>query len=116
MKRLIFSVLIIILSVIRLFCQLPESPLALPSPNATDIGRYGEYPVSPYTGNVQVSIPLHTVKCGIHELPITLNYIGGGVKIDSHPGWVGLNWMLSAGGAITREINTRPDEFNLHYS
>lgn len=115
MKRLIFSALIIILSVIRLFCQLPESPLALPSPNATDIGRYGEYPVSPYTGNVQVSIPLHTVKCGIHELPITLNYIGGGVKIDSHPGWVGLNWMLSVGGAITRNIKNMPDEFKVSH-
>lgn len=112
MKRLIITISILFSAIEYIYGQLPQSPVAIPSPNATDIGRYGEFPVSPYTGNVDISIPLHTIKYGNHELPITLNYIGGGVKIDNHPGWVGLNWMLSAGGAITRSIRTKPDEFN----
>lgn len=34
-------------------------------------------------------------------MPITLNYHGGGIKINDIATWVGLGWHLSAGGGIT---------------
>ena len=46
------------------------------------------------------------------DLPISLDYHASGVKVDQHPSWVGLNWNLNAGGAITREVRDLPDEFD----
>lgn len=44
-------------------------------------------------------------------MPLALNYDASGVRPDEHPGWVGMNFSLSAGGVITRTVNNLPDEF-----
>ncbi len=87
-------------------------PYDVPTPNQSDLGRYGVIPVSPYTGKADITVPIYnTTQRGV-ELNIFLSYDTSGLLINQLPGWTGHNWTLSAGGAITRKINGRPDEIN----
>lgn len=88
----------------------PQNPTAAMSPNARSFQRYGDIPVSLYTGTPSINIPLATLREGELSLPIELSYHSGGIKADEHPGWTGLGWTLIAGGAITREVRGIPDE------
>ena len=88
--------------------QVPD--VNMPSPNAASMGLYGEVPVSLYTGTPQINIPLYTLEEGRLQVPISLSYHASGVRVNQHPGWVGLNWNLNAGGAITRTVKDLPDE------
>lgn len=83
------------------------APLA---PNAAAIAKYGDYPVSHYTGVPDISIPLYEVKSGSLSIPITLSYHAGGIKYTDQASWVGLGWSLSAGGQVTRQAYGKPDE------
>lgn len=56
------------------------------------------------TGIFYYTIPIFDIKSGNYSLPIGLQYIGKGVKVNDKPGFVGLNWALRAGGIITRTI------------
>ncbi|MFM9837591.1 MAG: RHS repeat domain-containing protein [Cyclobacteriaceae bacterium] len=73
-----------------------------PSPTAAALGKYGEIPVSTYTGIPSIQIPLHQIKVRDIQLPIDLSYHAGGVKVEEEASWVGLGWSLNAGGIITR--------------
>lgn len=79
------------------------------SPNAAALGKYGEIPVSYYTGIPNTSIPLYVIKTGDIELPISLDYHGGGIKVEEMASWVGLGWSLSCGGTISRTVRGEPD-------
>lgn len=68
-------------------------------------------PVSYYTGQVNVSIPLCEVKTNEITLPISLSYIGGqGLRSTNPYSNVGFGWKLSVGGVITRSKNGVCDE------
>jgi len=81
-----------------------------PSPNAASLGKYGDIPVSLYTGMPNVSLPLFEVKYGNFSLPVSLSYQSQGMKVEEKAGWVGLNWALNAGGVITRSVRGNADE------
>ena len=38
-----------------------DFPGEVPTPQAADLGRYGDVPVSLYTGTMSLSIPIHSV-------------------------------------------------------
>lgn len=82
------------------------------SPNTAALGEYGEVPVSIFTGIPQIEIPLYTIECGPHTLPISLSYHASGVRPDQHPGWTGLGWTLNAGGCISRVVKDSIDEYS----
>lgn len=86
-----------------------------PTPNAASLGKYGELPVSLYNGIPEISIPLYTVKARGVELPISLNYHAGGIKVEEIASWVGLGFTLDAGGVITRSIRSVPDDLDIGY-
>ncbi len=94
------------------FAQM-KPPVNIPSPNAATLGTFGEIPMTLFTGLPQISIPLHTVTEANLQLPISLSYHASGVRPDQHPGWVGLNWNLTALGAITRKVHDLPDEYDV---
>lgn len=71
------------------------------SPEAANLGRYGDISVGEYTGAAAVSVPLHVVKGGKLQFPINLYYNPTGIKVNQEATWVGLGWELSAVAGIT---------------
>lgn len=71
------------------------------SPEAAAFDRITDVPVSMYTGKADLSIPLYTVTNGDISLPISLDYEGSAIRVEQEATWVGLNWLLNAGGCIT---------------
>ncbi|WP_257668272.1 hypothetical protein [Parapedobacter tibetensis] len=88
------------------YCQQQGQAISIPqiipsAPEADNLGRYGEIGVGEYTGNPNISIPLHTVRSGKIEFPISLYYNATGIKVNQEATWVGLGWELSAVAGIT---------------
>ena len=106
MKRILF-----ILMLVPIISKAQIKTFDIPTPNAAELGRFGDIPVSYYTGKVDVNIPLYSLTVRNVTLPITLNYNASGVLVNSLPGWLGDNWALSAGGVITRIVQDVCDEF-----
>ncbi|MEM9679886.1 MAG: hypothetical protein AAF901_06145, partial [Bacteroidota bacterium] len=73
------------------------------------LGRFGDVPVSLYTGIPDISVPLYTVKSGHFEMPIKASYHAGGVQVSQEASFLGLGWALSAGGMITQSVNDWDD-------
>jgi YD repeat-containing protein len=114
MKKAILSTVIGMVSVLIGFGQAGTSPglkvFTPASPNAAALGKYGEVPVSMYTGIPDINVPIYTVKGRQLEVPISLNYHAGGVRVEEIASMVGIGWSLNAGGVITRSIRGMPDD------
>lgn len=86
-------------------------PTRIPTPTAAGICRYGDVPVSYYTGTANICIPIYsTTQRGV-RLDVQLNYDSSGHLVNSLPGNVGHGWTLQAGGAITRVMKVNYDEY-----
>ncbi|HET8735126.1 MAG TPA: RHS repeat domain-containing protein [Pricia sp.] len=81
-----------------------------PSPTSFEFTKYGDIAVNEFKGMVSPSIPLYTYRAGNLSIPISMDYMGNGVKVVQLSSWTGINWNLNAGGVITRTINDRADE------
>ncbi|MEP1781197.1 MAG: PKD domain-containing protein [Reichenbachiella sp.] len=66
--------------------------------------------VDTHTGTGSVSIPIHSIQEGGFSVPISLGYSASGVRVTDVSGVVGMNWYLSAGGSISREVRGLPDD------
>lgn len=111
MKKIafIFTVFLIVFSSKQLFSQdIPN--VTAPSPTPFQLTQYGNVPINERSGLVSASIPIYTYVAGNLKLPISLNYLGNGVKVDELSTWTGINWNLIAGGVITRTVKDVPDE------
>lgn len=91
------------------FAQVNVGDLFMPSPNANSLGKFGDIPVSLYTGVPGISIPIYTVAHKDLKLPVSLNYHSSGIRVQDEASWVGLGWSLDAGGVITRVVNGLDD-------
>src|SRR5579871_4530800 len=58
-----------------------------PSPEAADLGRYGNVPVSLFTGTPKVSIPIYELKGSSLSMPISLSYNSSGYKPQDIATW-----------------------------
>lgn len=83
-----------------------------PSPNAAALGKYGNVPVSLYTGTYNFSVPIYKYKVPGRDfsLAVSLDYHASGVRVDEMASNVGQGWVLSAGGAISRTMVGLPDD------
>ena len=86
------------------------TPVIPPSPNAAELGRYGNVPVGLFTGTVNQNVPIADIPIGNYSLSLSLNYNSSGVRVPQEASHVGLSWSLNAGGAITRSVIGLPDE------
>ena len=84
--------------------------VVLPTPNEAALGKYGDIPVSHYTGIPNISIPIHTLLEGPLSHNVSLSYHAGGVRVAEVASRVGLNWSLKAGGFISRSVNGLRDD------
>ncbi|MBA4260193.1 MAG: hypothetical protein C0446_13595 [Chitinophaga sp.] len=80
------------------------------SPEAASLGKYGQIPVSYYTGVPNISIPLYNIKTGDIQMPISVSYHSSGIKVDEMSSSIGLGWALNAGGVVTRSQRGLDDE------
>ncbi|OQP46231.1 hypothetical protein A4H97_31200 [Niastella yeongjuensis] len=83
-----------------------------PSPVSQAFTRYGDYPMSDYTGLTDITIPIHTVTGKKLSLPITMSFHASGRMANDINGTLGLRWTLNCGGLITRTVKGAPDEWN----
>ncbi|RQO31111.1 hypothetical protein DBR32_10430 [Taibaiella sp. KBW10] len=80
------------------------------SPNAAELGKYGEYPVNESTGTPNIQIPIYNVSVGNISFPISLSYHGSGIKVSEQTSWVGAGFSLDAGGVVTRRVQGLADD------
>ncbi|GEP98960.1 hypothetical protein [Chitinophaga cymbidii] len=115
MKKFLSVSCLCIVAVLRTFAQpdiekITRNKIIYPSPTATSLGKYGEFPVSLYNGLVNIEQGLLNIKSGSLSLDVSLSYHSGGNKPADIPGWVGLGFSLNAGGVITRVARDIPDD------
>jgi YD repeat-containing protein len=82
-------------------------------PNAAELFKYNNIPVSPMTGVPSIGYSLYEINTGKIKVPISLNYHASGIKVNQRATWVGLGWSLSAGCNISRAVRGAPDETSL---
>lgn len=87
----------------------PKLDITPPSPEASALAKYGNIPVSAYTGVPNISVPVYTIQAGDIKVPISLNYHASGIRVDEEASWVGLGWSLQANGVISRVIRGKDD-------
>ncbi|NOW98964.1 hypothetical protein, partial [Mucilaginibacter sp. SG564] len=85
-------------------------PISTVSPNAASLGKFGNIPVSYATGIPSVTIPLYEINVGKIKIPLSLDYHGGGVRVDEVSSSVGTSWALNGIGEISRNMIGLPDE------
>lgn len=83
-----------------------------PSPNAANLGKFGEVPVSMYTGIPEITVPIYAYRSAANDfsLNISLNYHAGGIRVEDIASPIGLGWIASAGGVISRTVRSLPDD------
>ncbi len=117
-SKIILSVLSVCLST-SLYAQftpdMSKIVSAPASPEAAAFAKYGNTPVSLYSGKPNVSVPLGGVQGRSLGVSLALTYDASGVKVDQLATWVGLGWNLNVGGVVTRMANGLPDDYSVAY-
>ncbi|MGD1318723.1 hypothetical protein [Chryseobacterium sp. 2R14A] len=114
MKK-IYLVIIIVLS--NLYNTQVQNTVNLPtSPEVAMFKRFGDIPVSTYTGVTQTSVPIYTIQESGFEIPISLNYNASGIKLDDQATWVGLGWDLMPEGVIYQDVRGKADQNDVSYA
>lgn len=113
MKKIVFFMMCMFISSLNISSLATTEFTNIPSPNAADLGKYGDIPMSLYTGRANVNIPLYSTEQNGVPLDISLSYDTGGLLVNNLPGWTGHGWTLNAGGCITRIMNFQCDEVHL---
>ena len=96
------------------FAQSPTNLPSMipPSPNAQTFSKYGEFPVSHYTGVPNIDIPIYTISLKDISIPITISYNSSGIRVEEESSRIGLGWIINVGGVITRTIYGNFNDFN----
>ncbi|MHC0446333.1 RHS repeat domain-containing protein [Flavobacterium sp. 3-218] len=103
------KILLISLIFISLFAH-SQDRIDIPSPQTYDFIRYGNIPVSQYTGSLNLSIPIYKYSDNDFSFGVDINYNSSGFKPNKRSSAVGLDWYINAGGSITRSIEGLPDD------
>ncbi|MBB6126349.1 RHS repeat domain-containing protein [Mucilaginibacter lappiensis] len=91
-------------------------PNVIPSsPQAAALMKFVDVPVSPYTGTADISVPIYTIHAKGLDIPISLGYHTGGIRLGEEASSVGLGWALNAGGVISRTINDKDDLGGMYF-
>ncbi|MEQ9231337.1 MAG: hypothetical protein RIF46_11700, partial [Cyclobacteriaceae bacterium] len=94
----------------------PKVTVVPSSPDVASINKFTELPVGYYTGTPNISVPIIQLKCGLMNLPISLDYHASGLRVAEYSSWIGAGWTLKSGGVISRSIRGGTDERDLNDS
>ena len=88
-------------------------PGEIPTPTVASLARFGDVPVSLFTGSPKISIPVHALHSGAQspDMSISLDYDASGILMNTLPSWTGYNWTLNVGGVISRQMYGFYDDF-----
>ena len=116
MKQYLSILRIFLLLSSMLFCQMisgqttVKPPMLIPpAPDVSALGKFGLIPVSNFSGIPSITYPVYTIRDGDLNLPISLMYHAGGLKVKEEASEIGLGWALSAGGTIVSSVRGAPD-------
>ncbi|MBE6262361.1 MAG: hypothetical protein E7104_00090 [Prevotella sp.] len=112
MKKIKNIIVLLLFSMLSFLAHGQELPYKMPTPTASNLGKFGIIPVSMYTGKADISIPIYQMKERGITLDINLRYDTSGLLVNQLPGWTGHGWSLMAGGSITRKTNGMDDELD----
>lgn len=88
-----------------------EMPKVIPpTPEAAQLFKNSEIPVSPFTGRANIGIPIFELKNDNGSIPVSLSYNASGIRVNEIASRVGLGWTLMAGGMISRQVRGIPDD------
>ncbi|MGE8537064.1 MAG: DUF5977 domain-containing protein [Chryseobacterium sp.] len=82
------------------------------SPQTYEMERFGNTPVNLYSGSIDLNIPIYSVEVPGSDgnFDINLAYNSSGFIPAKQSNYVGQDWFLSYGGAVTRTVNAIPDD------
>lgn len=116
MQRILTASLVLIIYSSRLFAEqegnrnIGTKNVIPVSPNAASLGKFGEVPVSYFTGLPNISIPFFSFGTNEMKSSVALSYHAAGLRVSEVPSWTGAGWSINAGGAISRTIRGYADE------
>lgn len=105
-----FSMLSSILFLLFTFPNIQAQDFSpIKAPDAVAFSNANYLPVDESTGHVDITIPIHTIDLVGMEIPLSISYDTGGVKVNSAASNIGLNWTLNGVGLINKEIQGQED-------
>ncbi|SKC85126.1 YD repeat-containing protein [Ohtaekwangia koreensis] len=107
--KLLLLFLLTMLATANLFGQGQLPKIIPPSPNAAALAKYGNIPISTYTGLPNVAVPIYEIRARDIKVPISISYHASGIKVSEESSPVGLGWVLNAGGVISRNVVNKDD-------
>ncbi len=110
--RRIVLIPFLFIQVFTVSAQIPSQPVTFQSPGSSSLGLFSESPVSYFIGLPHIDLPLYGFSDNGINIPVGLSYHASGFRPDMHPGWVGLNWNMSTGFAIIRNVRDEPDDYH----
>jgi len=116
MKKTIILSLLSLISLYEIYSQVEAFKTFPVAPSGYEFLKYGEFPVSKYSGVPNITVPIYTIDTGSDDLkiPITLTYHSTGFSVNEEAGWTGLGWTLNEGGTIVQVVNGY-DDFKTGY-
>lgn len=85
-----------------------EASNFITSPKEYQFLKFGDIPISEYSGIPKIEIPLYEIKQRGISIPLILRYNAQGIKVTEEASSVGLGWDLSL-GSITQIVNDKND-------
>ncbi len=86
-----------------------KEPIDFPTPSsAFEFLKYGDIPISEYSGQAAINIPIYNITIDNVSLPIGINYVTGGLKVSQEASIVGLGWDFTL-PSIIQTINDDDD-------
>lgn len=84
-------------------------PFNVTTPEVAQLIKSEIIPINYATGKAEYSIPIFEVKEGNISVPVMLKYSSNGIKVNQESTNVGLDWVLIAGGNVTKFVNDIDD-------
>lgn len=109
MRKCIIKIILILGVNFLTFSQKPPN-LAPQNPELAAFGKFMDTPVSLSSGVPNVSVPLVELKGKDLNIPVSLSYHAGGIRVSEIASRIGLGWRLNTGGSISRSVRGYPDD------
>ena len=111
MKKYLLILIVLFTGAKNIVAQRIENPIDYPiTPQATALFKAIATPVSYYTGQPDISIPIYTISQDGVNIPISISFNSSGIFVNEEATNIGIGIRLNWGGTIIRNTNGQADE------